>query len=70
LPEHTKEIAHFFIFMTLGIYHRLIKKKKVVIVTDYGISEVKSSFVPNGVKLEASSKTSGIVAPTAKSSAL
>ena len=49
LPEHTKEIAHFFIFMTLGIYHRLIKKKKEVIVTDFGISEVKSSFVPNEV---------------------
>jgi len=49
LPEHTKEIAYFFIFMTLDIYHRLIKKKKVVIVTDYGISKVKSSFVPNRV---------------------
>jgi hypothetical protein len=35
--------------MTLGIYHRLIKKKKEVIVTDFGISEVKSSFVPNEV---------------------
>jgi hypothetical protein len=36
--------------MTLGIYHRLIKeKKKIVIVIDYGISEVKSSFVPNRV---------------------
>jgi hypothetical protein len=45
--EHTKEIAHFF--MTLGIYHRLIKKKRGVTVTDSGISEVKSSFVPNGV---------------------
>ena len=36
-------------FMTLGIYHRLIKKKRGVTVTDSGISEVKSSFVPNGV---------------------
>jgi hypothetical protein len=35
--------------MTLGIYHRLIKKKRGVTVTDSGISEVKSSFVPNGV---------------------
>jgi hypothetical protein len=46
-PEHTKEIASFF--MTLGIYHRLIKKKRGVTVTDSGISEVKSSFVPNRV---------------------
>jgi hypothetical protein len=50
LLEHPKEIAHFFIFMTLSIYHRLIKEKREVIVTDSGISEViKSSFVSNGV---------------------
>jgi hypothetical protein len=35
--------------MTLGIYHRLIKEKRRVIVTDSGIPEVKSSSIRNGV---------------------
>jgi hypothetical protein len=35
--------------MTLGIYHRLIKKKRGVTVINPGISEVKSSFVSNRV---------------------
>jgi hypothetical protein len=49
LPEHAKEIAPFLIFMTLSSYHRLIKEKRGVIVTDSRTSEVKSSFIPNEV---------------------
>lgn len=48
---------------------RMIEEKRGVTVTDSGIPEVKSSSFPNGIQPQASSKTSGTVAPAAKGSA-
>lgn len=47
---------------------RMIEEKRGVTVTDSGIPEVKSSSFPNGIQPQASSKTSGTVAPAAKGS--
>ncbi|CAK7328806.1 unnamed protein product [Dovyalis caffra] len=47
---------------------RIIEEKRGVTVTDSGVPEVKSSSFPNGVQPQALSKTSGTVAPAAKSS--
>jgi len=57
-----------YIFETWGFYHRMIEEKRGVTVTDSGIPEVKSSSFPNGIQPQASSKTSGTVAPAAKGS--
>ncbi|KAJ9166945.1 hypothetical protein P3X46_021634 [Hevea brasiliensis] len=47
---------------------RIIEEKRGVTVTDSGIPEVKTAPFPNGLHSQASSKTSGTVAPASKSS--
>jgi hypothetical protein len=66
---HILEKLSFFIFGTLGFYHRLLGEKRWVTLTDSGIPKVKSSSFPNGVQPGALSKTSCTVAPATKSSA-
>lgn len=47
---------------------RMIEEKRGVVVTDSGVPEVKPTTFPNGLSSQASSKTSGTVAPASKSS--
>ncbi|KAF9670524.1 hypothetical protein SADUNF_Sadunf13G0078000 [Salix dunnii] len=64
---NVQQFAKFMLFVKDVL--RMIEEKRGVTVTDSGIPEVKSSSFPNGIQPQASSKTSGTVAPAAKSSA-
>lgn len=57
-----------FFFKMFWVYYRMIEEKRGVTVTDSGIPEVKSSSFLNGLQSQASSITSGTVAPASKSS--
>ncbi|KAJ6877729.1 SCY1-like protein 2 [Populus alba x Populus x berolinensis] len=63
---NVQQFAKYMLFVKYIL--RMIEEKRGVTVTDSGIPEVKSSSFPNGIQPQASSKTSGTVAPAAKGS--